>query len=417
MKLPQRTKTHSKPKSSQSLEGRYQVEINGLNHQGQGVTKVQGKTVFVEGAIPGDQALIQIYKDETQLAYARTIELLQKSKDRVEPFCRYFGECGGCRLQMQAPSAQVACKESNLIEQLKRHLDCRKMTVELAFQAQTQHYRRRAKMVLVKDKTDKAPRLGFKAFHSDTVIDIEDCPILTEGLNQALPSIRFELLPKASRQARDVFLLETAQGSWVTSDVYQSRPTDDSPYYQIDNLKLEFEAQGFIQVHAEVNHALVQQAINWLAPQSHERVLDLFCGVGNFTLPLAQKAGLVVGVEGDQSALNHAKMNAQTNGLTNIELYQTDLFKTPDYQAWWSQAFDAILLDPGRLGAKTLSEQLGRFEAKRIVYVSCQSATLIRDLQSLQTQGYRLKRVQVFDMFPHTDHFETLVLLEKKFIN
>jgi 23S rRNA (uracil1939-C5)-methyltransferase len=414
MKLPQRTKTHSKPKSSQSLQGRFQVEITGLNHQGQGVTKIQGKTVFVEGAIPGDQAMIQISKDDAQLAHARTVDLLQKSKDRVEPFCRYFGECGGCRLQMQTPSAQVACKESNLVEQLKRHLDCRKLTVEPPFQAQTQHYRRRAKMVLVKDKTDKTPRLGFKTFHSDTVIDIEDCPILTEGLNRALSSIRFELLPKASRQARDVFLLETEQGVWVTSDIYQSRPNNATPYYQVENLKLEFESQGFIQVHGEVNRALVQQAINWLAPQGDERVLDLFCGVGNFTLPLAQKASLMVGVEGDQLALNHAKMNAQTNGLTNIELYQTDLFKTPDHQAWWSQTFDAVLLDPGRLGAKTLCEQLGRFEAKRIVYVSCQSATLIRDLQSLQTQGYRLKRAQVFDMFPHTDHFETLVLLERR---
>lgn len=414
MKLPTKQAIRKKPKTSESLKGRFQADIIGLNHQARGVAKIDGKTVFVEGAIPGDCVTLQITEDYAQYALAGLIDIVSPSEDRCQPFCDYFGECGGCRLQMQQPKAQIASKQDSFVAQLSRQLDIRKLEILPPFQAQTEHYRRRAKMVLVRDKQDKSARLGFKAFHSERVIDIENCPILTHGINAELAKIRFDLLPQASRKARDVYLLETEQGVWVSSDSTCTRPGDGLPYYQLGSLRLNFTPQQFIQVHEQVNQALVQQALAWLQPKSNQGYLDLFCGVGNFSLPLAQQAGFVVGVEGLKTQVEQARNNAQNNSLTNTEFYCADLFSTVDHQAWWSECFDGILLDPGRQGAKKLCEQIARFKANKIVYVSCQSATLLRDLKSIEMQGYRITRAQIFDMFPHTDHFESMIMMERK---
>lgn len=413
MKLPQRIKASTKQKPTERLQGAYQAEIIGLTHHAQGVARIGGKTIFIDQAIPGDLVELRITKDEPKLAFAKITKRLKDSADRVEPFCQYFGKCGGCRLQMQSVSAQIKWKQANFLDPLKKSLDTRKLEVFEPIQAETVGYRRRAKMVLVKDKRDKSPRLGFKGFNSDQVIDIEQCPILTPALNDALPKFRFDLLPLASRQARDVYFVEGEQGVWVSSDIYSSQPSKQLPFYPLSNLKLSFEPSGFIQVNASINQQLVKQAVDWLAPNATDRVLDLFCGVGNFSLMLAQKAGLVVGIEGLKSSIDLAKQNALDNKITNTQFHRADLSDTPIHQAWWSDHFDAILLDPGRLGAQELCAELGRFKAKRIVYVSCQSSTLIRDLKLLEQQGYKLKRAQIFDMFSHTDHYESLILLEK----
>lgn len=450
MKLPSRPKANKTSKSASKiikLSGKHQAEIIGLTHDGLGVAKIDGKTVFVAQAVPGDLVKIKITEDLPKLARGRLLEIIESSADRTEPFCQYFGKCGGCSLQHLSAAAQIQWKQANLLDQLQKVLNCKKLQVLPAVQAAELGYRRRAKLVLTKDKQDKTARFGFKAHNSDEVIDIESCPVLTPALNAKLKTARFDLLPLASRQVKQVLLVEDGHNqAWLSTDItdfgnqYPSNPTlaseeNQLPTYQFADLSLQFVPTGFIQVNSEINQQLIEQALTALELKPTDKVLDLFCGIGNFTLPIAKLSAKAVGVEVNQQAVAIAQQNARLNQLANLEFFQADLFiddlneqeilfageegediakkTTSSNQAWLQQEFDKIVLDPGRLGAKQICEQIARFKAQKIVYISCQSATLIRDLAILEAQNYRIKTVQVFDMFPHTNHFETLVLLEK----
>jgi 23S rRNA (uracil1939-C5)-methyltransferase len=230
--------------------------------------------------------------------------------------------------------------------------------------------------------------------------------------------MRFDLLPLASRQVREIHLADVDNGVWLTSEILtQSPPNETEPFYSLDiqgkKLKLAFSPSGFIQTHAEINQKMVHTAIEWLALSAQDHLLDLFCGVGNFSLPAALTADVVTGVEGNAQAVSHARQNAQTNGLTNCHFFTEDLSQNPAQQAWWRGNYTAVLLDPGRLGAFEVCRQLGQLNVNKILYVSCQANTMIRDIQQLEQQGYRVKRTQLFDMFPQTEHFESLVLLER----
>lgn len=423
MKLPQRRtqpKKH-KPQRPSTLSGVYSgLKIEGLTHDGRGVGHINGKAVFIENALPNEVVDIKIQQDQAQFAQARVIKWLEVSADRVSPFCEYYDRCGGCSLQHLSYDKQVFWKQKNLIEQLTKSLDTRRLTIEPIQTSNPQGYRRRARLFLVKQASqpkglDKQAKLGFRELNSEQVVDIENCPVLTPALQKTMQSIRFELLPLASRQSKEIHLNEAKQGIWVDSSVYKQSPDsakNQPPYYSLRDLKIQFDPAGFIQVNSAVNESLVEQALSWLALSQDSSLLDLFCGVGNFSLPAAKMADQVVGVEGNNEAVELAKSNASLNKLNNLTFHQADLFEKPDHQAWWSD-YDAVLLDPGRLGAKTLCQNIGELNAQRIVYVSCQSDTLIRDLQVIEQQGYRLKRIQLFDMFPNTSHIESLVLMEK----
>lgn len=416
MKLPVRRNPPTKIHSTTQLQGEYPaVSIEGLTHDGRGVAKIMGKTVFVTNAVPGDIVDIKIRNDKSTLAEAKVTKWQQRSADRSSPFCDYYGRCGGCSLQHLNLEAQRHWKQQNFLDQLRKALDCRKLIIEPAYGIKDQiAYRRRARMVLTKDAKTKQPLLGFRQTNSNWVVDIEQCPVLTPALNQALQNARFDLLPLASRQNREVDLVEADQGVYLNAGIYQNLASDETPSYQLNGMTFQFDPLGFIQVNASVNSALVEQAINWLELCSSDRVLDLFCGIGNFSLPLATVSAEVIGVEGDEKAVALAKKNAKLNQLTNLSFYQSDLFQDNQHQAWWSTNYEAILLDPGRLGAKRLAENIGELQANKILYISCQSDTLTRDLIAIEKQGYRVKRAQIFDMFPHTSHFESMVLLEKR---
>lgn len=411
MKLPARKKLKAKPTTHSKLSGQHQLKITGINHQGEGVAKLQNKTVFIPNSLPQDEVLIEIIQDETQLAYGKVIEFINRSPEYQKPFCQHYGKCGGCQLQHQKPSAQIYWKEQNLLQNLKSHnlLNKTELTPTPPY-LQTENYRRRAKMTLVKDPKTKQSMLGFKEQNSNKVLDIENCPLLVEKLNSALPKLRKELLPLASRQEKDIYLVATETGVWASGKDYLSNP--NPPTYRLNNLEFSFAPDGFIQVNAQINEKLVNQAINWLEIQPQDKILDLFCGIGNFSLPMAQKAQKVVGVEGNKTAVELAELNAKQNKLTNLEFYLDNLFE-PQNHYWLNQKFDALLLDPGRQGAKEICEIIEKFAANKLIYVSCQSSSLIRDMQLLKAQGYKLKKLQVFDMFSHTTHFETLALLEK----
>ncbi len=414
MKLPQRTQRKKKPSASQ-LKGQYAgLTIEGLTHDGRGVARIDGKAVFIRQAVPGDVVDIKILQDENHYAEAKVVAWQEHSTASATPFCRYYGQCGGCSLQHISLSAQRYWKQQNFFDQLCKTLDCRKLEKMPLVGFEHREYRRRARFVLGKDPKTKQACMGFRQADSHQIIDIESCPILTPALNKAYQQIRFDLLPLASRTDREIQLVEAANGIWLDATAVGKPLTQGSPYYELNTLKLEFSPQGFIQVNADVNQVLVSQACQWLDLRPTSRVLDLFCGVGNFTLALAKQAAHVVGIEGNTEAVTYAKNNAQHNQLLNATFYQTDLFKPFDHQAWWRTEYDAVLLDPGRQGAQLVCQHLSQINPTKIVYVSCNSVTLIRDLQLLETQGYRITRAAIFDMFSHTSHFESLVLMEKR---
>lgn len=412
IKLPKRQSGSPKIKLS-TLNGTYQqVHIDGLTHEGQGVGRINGKAVFVENALPDEIVDIAIRQDHPQYAQARVVRFHQTSTQRTTPFCTYFGQCGGCQLQHLSPEGQRHWKQHNFFSQLEQQLDTRKMERIPPIYADDTAYRRRAKFVLVKDAKTKQACLGFRQAHSHAVIDIASCPILAAPLNQAYQTLRFDLLSQASRQAKEIKLLATEQGVWLND--HSTSGINEAPHYLIDDLTLQFEPTGFIQVNARINEALVQTALNWLQPNDTQRVLDLFCGIGNFSLPLARRVKQVVGVDLDPQAIAHARANAQRNQLPHATFHNADLFQPIEQQPWWQQSYDIILLDPGRQGAQQICEQLSKHAAPTLLYISCNSSTLIRDLKHLQQHGYRLKKATLFDMFPHTSHYESMVLLERK---
>lgn len=199
---------------------------------------------------------------------------------------------------------------------------------------------------------------------------------------------------------------------------WSDQPSQNLPCYRLGDLTLNFPVSGFVQVNAEINRQMVDQALEWLALSPNHQVLDAFCGVGNFTLAIAQqldqKQGHVIGIEGDAELVEMAQQNATTNSLDNAHFYKADLFQAITDLTWFrKQKYDRVLLDPGRQGAFALSKVLGQLKPERIVYVSCNTATLIRDLKALTQQGYRLKKATLLDMFPNTAHTEAMVLLVK----
>ena len=387
--------------------------INGLTHDGRGVGHFEGKAIFVEGAVPGDTVSANIIKHHDNFDDAVCLNIETPSPDRTTPFCPVYDTCGGCQLQHLSLDAQRYWKNKNFITQLTQAVEAYQCQEEAPIIGEGQHYRRRVRLSLVISKKDKVARLGFKQKSSTEVVDIEHCPILTESLNQTIQANKPALLETASRALKEITLVEADQGVFGLPNT----PTSTQPTYTLNTqspLTLSFPETGFIQVNQALNEKMVTQAIDWLELQPSHNVLDLFCGVGNFTLPMAQQTQKVVGIEGEQNLVDTANHNAQNNQLDNVTFYKGDLFDEITPKPWFKkQRYDRILLDPGRQGAFNACKQLGKLKAQIIVYVSCNAATLIRDIKELEKQGYRLTKAGMIDMFPHTTHTEVMVQLTR----
>lgn len=394
-----------------------ELKIEGLSHDGRGVARHDGKAVFVAGAVPGDTVQARITQHQKTFDEAVLLKVLAPSEDRVEPFCELYGVCGGCQLQHLDLAAQRHWKAQHFFTALGKATDLRKFSIASPLVGAAQGYRRRARLVLGRNKSDKEPRLGFRALGSTDIVDVPHCPILTPQLNAAIAAKRPELVAVASRNHKEIIVVESgAQVLW--SGLPLPEHAEPAPqtfgHYAIQNLSLRFPADGFIQVNAEINEAMVAQAIEWLDVKATDKVLDLFCGVGNFTLPLAQKAAQVTGIEGDLALVEAAQHNAQTHQLSNARFFKGNLFEEQYRSEWFlKQSYDSILLDPGRMGAQEICLHLGKLNAKRIVYVSCNASTLIRDVQILEKQGYQCQKGNLLDMFAQTTHTEVMVLLVK----
>lgn len=429
----------------------FELEITDLSHDGRGVGRRDGKAIFVAGALPGELVRVEQTGRNRHFDEGRTVEVLRASPDRVEPRCPHFGACAGCVLQHLSEPKQISAKHGVLMDNLQRigHVEPQRVLEPLTDAAWG--YRRKGRFsVRFVEKKGKAV-VGFRETNPRFVADLGTChtvlpeigaripelAALVDSLDgkRTLPQIEFiageqgvalvfrhlepmgeadrgRLVEFAKASGFSVFLqpggIETVHALWPGQvELSFALPAWD--------LHLAFRPLDFIQVNAGLNDKMIARALELLDPQPGERVLDLFCGLGNFTLPLARKAGAVVGVEGDAGLVARARENAARNGLANVEFHAADLAKDLGGEPWMKAGFDKLLLDPPRAGAAEVLAQLPLKGIHRIVYVSCHPGSLARDAGFLvRERGYTLVAAGAMDMFPQTAHVESIALFEKK---
>ena len=427
------------------------IHIEDLTHEGHGVGRREGKAVFVDGALPGEEVRCAYTARRGRHDEARTLEVLTPAPERVEPRCAHFGVCGGCALQHLDPTAQLARKQRWLLDSLTHIGKVQPERVLEPLTGPIWGYRRRARLG-VKYVTKKGRVLvGFRERRGPYLADLRRCEILDERVGGLLEELA-RLVETLSIRDR-LPQIEVAGGDAVMSlnlrvlappsaaDLAQLRsfgerhglvlylqpggvdsvqPLEISPeppvlsYRLADGLELGFQPQHFIQINAALNRALVERTCELLELGPEDRVLDLFCGLGNFTLALARRAREIVGVEGDAGLVEWARRNAARNGIANAAFYAADLAGDLAGQPWIQGGYDRILLDPPRSGALELMPWLATVGARRIIYVSCHPATLARDLGELVHRfGYQLLGAGVLDMFPHTVHVESVAVLAR----
>jgi 23S rRNA (uracil1939-C5)-methyltransferase len=429
-----------------------ELQIERLSHEGRGIARLDGKLIFVEGALPGEAVRATYTATHKKFDEARALEVLSASPDRVEPPCAHFSICGGCSLQHLARPAQIVFKQGVLAEQFRHFGGIEPEEWLPPLVDEEAAYRRKArlgvKFVIKKD----ALLVGFREKQSHFLADIQGCHVLDRRIGEQLMDLRAVISGLAKRDiipqievaagdtgvalvfrhmeplppediaalvafaaARDWQLYLQPGGLDSVHRVWPEAGEDRLTYTLPDfGLELAFHPMDFTQVNAGINRRMVKLALDLLDTQPGERVLDLFSGLGNFTLPLATRAGEVVGVEGSQAMADRGMENARRNGLGNVAFYAQDLTADFSQQPWARQGFDRLLIDPPRSGAQEVVEYLPKFRARRVVYVSCNPATLARDAGLMKAHGYRLTKAGVMDMFPHTTHVESIAVFERK---
>ncbi len=427
--------------------------VHGLSHDGRGVGIINQKTAFISGALAGETVEFQIKQKRSSYIEADATNILISSASRVTPPCKHFGLCGGCSLQHMSMATQIELKQQTLIDQLKHFGKVTAEEIMPVLDAASLGYRRKArlgvKFVIKKDKL----MVGFREKSSRYLADLESCVVLHpevgmrfKELSALIASLKtFNHIPQVEMAmgdskvalvfrhmqdlpAEDIQAL-IAFGQQFDFDIYL-QPNNPQPVsklwpkdgrerlsYTLPAEKLEFlfHPLDFTQVNLEINRQMVSQAMALLDVQPNERVLDLFCGIGNFTLACAKRGEFVTGIEGGAEMVSRAEENARHNGINNVEYFAANLEKPPLDAPWTKKQYDKILLDPPRVGAKDILALVPSFQAKRIVYVSCNPATLARDAAELvHTYKYVLKKVGIMNMFPHTSHIEAMAVFEAR---
>lgn len=428
------------------------ITIESLDHEGRGIARADGKTIFIEGALPGEEVTYRVFKKKPSYEMATLDRLIKPAHLRTRPKCAYFGICGGCSMQHLDPSAQVAVKQRVLEDNLWHIGKVKAEMILPAIHGVPWGYRFRArisvKYVIKKGKV----LIGFHEKRSPFVLDMHSCEVLPPRISRLIAPLR-ALVEKMSIRDR-IPQIEMALGQHVDvlvlrimdslsnedeallrafADMYavqfwlQSKGLDTvQPFYPLDapqlnyrlaefDITMPFQPTEFTQVNPYMNALLVRRALGLLAPKPGERIADLFCGLGNFTLPIARRGARVMGVEGSAALVARARANAEYNGLADsAEFLMSDLFQTTPESLAALGRFDKMLIDPPRDGAFELLKSLGENAPSRIVYVSCNPSTLARDAAELvHHKGYTLKAAGVANMFPHTAHVESIALFEK----
>jgi 23S rRNA (uracil1939-C5)-methyltransferase len=437
-------------RSRTKINREFELDIHGLAHDGRGVGRLEGKAVFVSGALMGETVRAKQTGRNRHFDEAVTLEVLKASEDRVEPRCQHFGVCAGCVLQHLAEDKQIEAKQQVLIENLARIGHVEAETILPPMVGDSWGYRRKGRLSVRHVEKKGKTLVGFRELDSRFVADLSICHTVIPALGTRLPELsalvdsldakrtiaqiefiagdgpvalifrNLETLSDSDGEKLKQFAMDSGFAVFLqpggVSSVVPLWPLETNLEFAIPqyDIRLAFKPLDFIQVNAALNQKMIEQAIAMLDPQAGERVLDLFCGLGNFTLPLARTAASVVGVEGEAGLVARARDNAVLNGLTNAEFYAADLAKDLSGESWMQQGFDKLLLDPPRAGAAEVLAQMPLKNIRRIVYVSCHPASLARDAGFLvKERGYKLISAGVMDMFPNTAHVESIALFEK----
>lgn len=441
------------------------LTIERLSHEGRGVARNDGKIAFVDGALPGETVTAVYTSRRSQFDELNLKEVIVAAENRIAPPCDVAGTCGGCLLQHLHPEGQLAHKQQVLFDQLKHSAGITQYNVIPAMASASQSYRRKARLAVryVHKKGDVL--VGFREKANTFITNMYSCTTLVAPVGRLITPLRKLLL--SLEGCRDIPQIEVAVGetACVPSDQLDSvlRVTltlrhlqplsandldrlkvfadeegvewylqsggpdtitrlwplsgaEQLQYYlpdELGDITMNFYPGDFTQVNAEINRRMISQAINLLDLQANDKVLDLFCGLGNFSLPMAKRCASVTGVEGSQDMVERAGINARNNHLSNTQFYAADLFTDFDKTSWAVTGYNKLLLDPPRSGAIELVSRIRDLLPDVIVYVSCNPATLARDAAELEKQGYKMTDAGVMDMFPHTGHVESMARFKR----
>jgi len=423
-------------------------QVDKLDHQGRGMLFHQNKPMFVEGGLIGEILDVCIDEDKKRYKKASIVKIQKASELRIKPTCQHYQECGGCHLQHIEQSSQVNVKQQGLIDLFERFAKHKPEQLAPTISSSPWEYRRCARFGVIYDKKSKKVQMGFRRSGSSELINQQACPVLKPALAELIVPIKILLNALQGKMslghiemveadntvavllrhlkplsAKDKQLIIDFSTSHDIQFYAQSSPTevqcltnDSRLRYSLtqQDCHYDFNINDFLQVNAEVNEKMVAQAIDWLALTASDRVLDLFCGLGNFSLPIAKLTEQVVAVEGVQKMVDRGTDNALQAGLSNVQFYQADLSDLNSLQADWAQgSYQKVLLDPARAGAAECMSFIINKQPTHIVYVSCDPVTLARDSEQLLNGGYQLSKLSLIDMFPQTAHMESMALFTK----
>jgi len=425
------------------------VQVRDLSHDGRGVAELGGKVLFVWGALPGETVRVTRVRTRNRFDEADILELVETSPDRQDPFCEVFGRCGGCAMQHMTPAAQLRAKQATLISNLTRIGEVSPATVLEPLTGPDDHYRRRARLSVRHVPGKGRVMVGFRERSAPYVTQMDRCPVLDRRVSELPGQLATLFMGLALRD--EIAQVELAVGDDAVALVLRVREEPGASdreallrfaaerevviYLQTGGLdsirplagsaelsyalpaydaRIEFLPTDFVQVNAALNRAMVDQALTLLEVTAEHRVLELFSGLGNFTLPLARRAREVLAVEGEEGLVARARSNAANCGLSNIVHEVADLAAPGEAPRWAQGGFDRVLIDPPRIGAREVLGLIAASGASRLVYVSCHPGSLARDAGELvRDHGFRLAAAGVMDMFPSTAHVESIALFTR----
>lgn len=407
--------------------------------------------MFIHGALPGEQVLARLTDRKRSYDEAETVEVLHASPERVEPRCPYFGQCGGCSLQHLDGKRQIEAKQNTLVQNLERIGEVTPGEIWEPLTGPSWHYRRKARLSVRYVQKKERVLVGFRERYGRFVADMQDCLVLDTRISEQLPALSHLIFSLDARSS--IPQLEAACGDDRCALIFRHleplsegdlaklrdfacatgiavllqpkgpatihclEPDSAELVFKIPDygISMVFGPSDFVQVNAEMNRRMIARVMELLDPGKDDRVLDLFCGLGNFTLPIAARAGAVVGIEGEGEAVGKAEANAVRNRLENAHFFTADLNQDAADSPWLREPYDKVLVDPPRSGAEFILPHIAASGASRVVYVSCHPASLARDAGILVHQfDFNLLGAGVMDMFPQTGHVESIALFERK---
>ena len=427
-----------------------ELAIESLSHEGRGVARREGKTVFVHGALPGERVVAERYKSRPKFEEAKVLEIKSAVPARVEPVCRHYEVCGGCSLQHLSTHDQIEHKQRVLLELIQHQAAVAPEFVKPPVMAASHGYRRKARLGVKHVIKKERVLVGFRERNKPYVADIESCTVLDARVGERLMDLA--ALVESLSAPNKIPQIEVAMGDDCGALVFRNLVplTEDDRIklanfgervqlsmflqpggedslqavfdageltYSVDDgaVTFAFEPLDFTQVNAEINQQLIPEVCDLLDLQPEDKVIDFFCGLGNFTLPMARRTRTVLGIEGETSLIDRAKQNASRNDIHNVDFECADLSDTEFFARKALLGYNKILIDPPRTGAAALFTTMDLTGVERIAYVSCNPATLARDIGfAVENHGFTLQYARVFDMFPHTAHVESAALLVRK---